>query len=440
MAGKSIDKIALFISVIGILVITLGHSLNLDIVILIGLIIFFALILYCPISLFLPIMLFYLPWSPVMKMNAGNYTFYTIGIVLFFLLLIIKKEIASKGIFTLSNLILGIFFIAYTSTIKLTLGYNFSFDYFMFVLLLILIPVYLYNFHNTILFETCILFFSIGIITSGFFSKLLVKFPHMLVYIDVYKWEKVGLTRLSGFYGDANFYSAHILVAVSGLLLIVINKNVINLIKYFVLILLLIYLGFLSVSKMFLLVLIMVVSIWFLAVYIRKGSISSKVIISVIFVCGVFVILVSNVFSESLNMYMFRFGIVDNASSFTTGRSDILLDYLEYLKNNETLFLFGQGFTGLSAIDRAAHNSIIQAIYQLGAIGCILLVAWLVQLFNVTKTIKIDIRSKNTLFVFSFAIACFVPWLALDILFFDEFFFIFILFLIGKKYILNMVQ
>ncbi|TSI11328.1 hypothetical protein [Lysinibacillus sp. BW-2-10] len=439
MASKSINKTVLFISVFGILVITLGHILNSDIIILIGLIIFFALILYCPSPLFLPIMLFYLPWSPVMKMDPGNYTFYTIGVILFFLLFIITKGISGKGIFTLHNLIIGSFFIAYTSTIKLTLGYNFSFDYFMFVLMLVLIPAYLYHVHNAILFETCILFFSIGIITSGFFSKLLVKFPHMLQYINVYEWERVGLTRLSGFYGDANFYSAHILMAVSGLLILAINKNVIYLMKCFLLIFLLIYLGFLSVSKMFLLVLIMVFSMWFLAVYISKGNITSKISILIIFICGIFVILFSNIFSEQINMYMFRFGMVENASSLTTGRSDLLLHYLEYFEENEMLFLLGQGFTGHSAIDRAAHNSIIQAIYQLGVLGCILLVGWLIQLFRITKITKIVVKSKSNLFVLSFAIACFVPWFALDILFFDEFFVIIILFLIGRKYILERI-
>ena len=436
------NKKILILSILDVLILSYGHTINVNLIILIGLFGFCALVLLSPKQAFLPIMLFYLPWSPIMKFNQGDFTFYTIIVILFFLaLLLITGANDDKGILKLDNILVACLFIVYTMIIKLFLEQNFSMSYLMFIFMLVFIPTYLNLYHSKISFEFCIISFSTGIITAGFASKILMEFPHMLQYIDVYEWKKVGLTRLSGFYGDANFYSSHILVAICGLLIISINKQFKDAFQLYIVVIVLIYLGLLSVSKMFLLVLMAVIGLWILAVLLQKGKINTKIRIVFCFVMGVIFIITSGIFTDLINMYLIRFGMVKDTSSLTTGRSDILENYISFFENNPISLLFGQGYSSVfsGGINSSAHDTLVQALYQLGILGSIFLVIWIFQLSILTSKVNNNNSTKISgfnVYTIAFAVACFFPWFSLDILFFDEFFYITALYFIGRNYIL----
>lgn len=426
--------------VVNVLILSSGHFLNNSSLVLFSLLSFFILIFIIPKSSFLAVVLFYLPWSPIMKLNPGGHTFYTIGLGLFFIFLLFTTELFNKrGILNLNNLFLICTIFVYTMVIKFILGYDLSLNYLMFLFMLILIPSYLILYHRKISFETSIIFFSLGIVTSGFSSKILMNYPHMLGYIKIAEWETIGLSRLSGFYGDPNFYSAHILVAIGGLLIIVIRKSLRDVVLLFTLIITLIYLGFLSVSKMFLLVLIITLVIWGITVFVKNGKLTAK--ISIIFACiiGGYIISSFEIFTKQINMYLVRFGGVNDVSSLTTGRSNILEDYFFFFKDNPLALFFGQGFTDIykGEIANAAHNTIIQVIYQFGIVGSILIIIWLMQILVLFNNTNRQSEKKLTfnIYIILFAIVCFAPWLSLDILFADEFFLITSLFLIGKQYL-----
>lgn len=441
MSNKKENVFILFLSIANVLILSVGHILNNNSIILFCLITFFMLLILSPNSLFLAIVLFYLPWSPIMKLNSDGFTFYTIGLALFFMFLFFTKELLDKkGLFLLKNLFLICILFVYTVIVKLFLDYNLSFDYFMFLLMLILIPSYLNMYREKISFETSILFFSIGIVTAGFSSKLLMEYPHMLNFIKVSQWETIGLTRLSGFYGDANFYSAHILVAIGGLLILLLRKNLQEVILLFPLVMTLIYLGFLSVSKMFLLILVLVIALWTIAVITYKGKLMIKTTMIISLIIGGYIISSLEIFTDQMNMYLVRFNMVRDISSLTTGRSNILEDYALFFSQNPFSLLFGQGFTNVykESISNAAHNTLIQIIYQFGLVGSILLIIWFIQLFiTINQTERPPLKQSKYLNIniILLSIVCFVPWLSLDILFADEFFLILSLFLIGKEYL-----
>ncbi len=73
--SNSTYKKIIVCSIVDVLVLSYGHTVNINILILIGLIGFYAIVLFSPKSSFLPIMLFFLPWSPIMKLNHGDFTF-----------------------------------------------------------------------------------------------------------------------------------------------------------------------------------------------------------------------------------------------------------------------------------------------------------------------------------------------------------------------------
>lgn len=437
MITKKDNMIILVLCIVNVIILSTGHVLNNNSIVLISIFSFLILLFISPKSLFLALMLFYLPWSPIMKLNSEGNTFYTVGIALFFLFLLFTKEFfANKGILTLSNLLLICALFVYTMITKLFLGYSLTLDYLMFLFMLILIPSYLFVYHKKISFEVSIIFFSVGIVTAGFSSIVLMDYPNMLDFINISELKAAGVKRLSGFYGDANFYSAHILVAIGGLLILIMRKKLNVVILLISLVIILIYLGFLSVSKMFLLLLILILALWGITVFISKGHLTTKIVIIVTSIIGIYIVNSFQIFTEQINMYLVRFGMVSDVSSLTTGRSNILGEYFTFFKDNPVALLFGQGFTNVykGELIYAAHNTIIQAIYQLGIIGTLLLIIWLVQLFVLNKK-PIEKTSRFNIFVILFAIVCFVPWLSLDVLFADEFFFITSLFLNGKEYL-----
>ncbi len=444
MIGQ-IDKIenkVLILGLINIAILSIGHAYNAGPILFVSFIGFILLAIFSPKELFLPIMLFYLPWSPVMKLSPDSFTIYTIILPIFFIYCILGSE--SKGTFLIRhNIIILTAFIAFlTLVVKLTLRYKIEPDYFVFTMLLLLIPTYLKAYHDKILFKTCIVFMTIGTISACITAEILMDFPHMLPYIDVYIWEQVGLIRTSGFYGDSNFYSTHILISISGLLILAASLYGRAFIFSLIGIVVLIYFGAKSVSKMFLLTLALMLIIWLIAILLLRKNANKKITI-IIGIAGVILfILFSDMFTDEINYYIFRFGMANDASTLTTGRSDLWLNYISFLSNNPFMMLFGQGYTQvLPDFNAGSHNTIIQTLYQFGIAGTILIIFWLRE-FN--KEVIIKAKTNKTAsqicFVVLFGIACFVPWLALDMLFFDEFFYVTALFFIGQNYIKNQSQ
>jgi len=83
--------------------------------------------------------------------------------------------------------------------------------------------------------------------------------------------------------------------------------------------------------------------------------------------------------------------------------------------------LLGKGFTNVKVDERAPHNTIIQAVFQFGIIGVIVLIGWCAGFYERVRKGSIPFK-KRFLSTFLLIAGVYVPWLALDILFFDEFF------------------
>lgn len=440
MLNYTNKKILIYI-LLDILFLSIGHMLNINIITLICLIGFVVILITSPKQYFLPIMLFYLPWSPIMKFEPGSFTWFTFIVPIFFVYIVIFKSNQDINIsISMKTVLLILPLIILTLFVKLYSAYSIDFGYIMFIFMLIFIPTYTSIYKDEISFEECIIFLSVGIISACISSSILSKYPHMMGYINVYEWENVGLTRLSGFYGDSNFYSAQILVAIFGTLIIItyndckLGSN--SKILLFLNVMILIYCGLLSVSKMFLLIVCIGVLVWITTVLILNKNIKLKLSIIFILMISIIFIFSSDIFLKQIEMYSTRFGMVDNVSDLTTGRSDIYVQYINLLINDIKSFLLGQGYTDVFVGDilKASHNSIIQTIYQFGILGGTFIILWMLNLNKIIGSNKIyNINKKIMIIIFSFG--CFLPWLALDILYFDEFFYITTLFLIGKRYI-----
>ena len=129
----------------------------------------------------------------------------------------------------------------------------------------------------------------------------------------------------------------------------------------------------------------------------------------------------SSLFQEQLNVILTRFSWADNAAEFTTGRTELWSYYLTEILNDLKLLLLGQGFTNVMIYSRASHNTVIQLLYQFGILGSVLLIAWFIgYYYEIVGAWRI--RNPKMTRIFMILAGTFLPWLAIDILFFDEVF------------------
>ncbi|PHD75785.1 hypothetical protein COF64_11420 [Bacillus sp. AFS043905] len=424
----------LILSILSVLTLSIGHAYNNQMILLGTLLLFSGLILCSHKKYFLPIMLFYLPWSPILKSNPGSFTFFTLIVPCVFLLILfrgLKKQIKYK----VELIILPFFFIAYTLLVKLLNGLPLDMSYCFFIMMMLFVPVYASEYKEEIEFETCVLYLTTGVLTACVASNILMNIPHMLVYIDVYQWEKIGLTRLSGFYGDANFYSVHILVAISSLLIILSKTRKKTLIVIQILaIMALLYYGMLSVSKMFILCIACMGLLWLYSLVIVKRDFLYKlgILFTILFVSGIAI--GSNLFSEQIHQYLIRFGMVTDTQSLTTGRRSLYDMYINYLLTNFDNLYFGNGLSNQFLNAKSSHNTLIQIIYQVGLFGSVLLIVWWGRIYALLSN-NIKLGNMGKYYFLIIIIAYFMPWIALEMFRFDEFFYITLLAIVAKNYL-----
>lgn len=423
---------------INVLIIFFAHMLQINLLIYGALILMTVIVFFSDEKLFIPIMLFYLPWSPVFKISPESTSFFTIVECL----CLLKFFILNKYKTNLKTVMYIIALMCITCISKILFINDFSIDYVWFFLMLLFFALYSRNNGKNISFEKCVLFLNLGVITSCFAALYLMNFSHMLKYIDVYTWEDKNLTRLSGFYGDANFYSAQIILTITCNLIELLFKKE-NRVLVIIFTLIIVYCGMLSVSKSFIILLLLVFLIWFLTLLIMKKKIKLKLVITLSIIIIGIGIMYFGMFHNTIQMYLTRFEMTNDVNSLSTGRSDIMKNYLRFFWENPLMFFWGQGYTKILYLDfhnKASHNTIIQSIYQFGLIGVIFLIVWIKKIsdcFKIKKNYTENINNKiiNIMLVSMAIIGFFGPWLALDILFFNDFFYFLVLFFIANKYI-----
>lgn len=428
----------LIVSLLNVLLLTLGHAYNSQVLLWGAISVFSVSVMFSPKGEFLPLMLFYLPWSPVLKTNPHTFTFFSLVVPVVFLV-IFFEGVKKKWKYKMQYIMLPLFFSAYTLSVKLLNSLSIHFSYLFFIMMLFFIPIYVGNYKKDIHFERCTLFLTTGILSACIAAEILMKYPHMLLYIDVYNWEQIGLVRLSGFYGDPNYYSAQILVAIAALLIILgkTTKKVLIALQITSIIALL-YFGMLSVSKMFILCTAGLVVLWIFNLMIEKRMVTYKLGITAAVVTIVGIVTVSNLFSDKINLYLLRFGQVTDISSLTTGRSKLMGVYLNYLFSNIDKFFFGIGLSQdqitILLNTNNAHNTVIQIIYQIGISGSLLLLWWWKDIYQeLTDKTRMEFSEYIYFFIMTFSVL--LPWLSLDILYFDEFFYFTLLLFLSKNYI-----
>lgn len=405
---------------------TVGNGFLLSLV-LIGCLLLAALA--CRQGLAIPVLLFYLPWSPLMKLAPGRISFYTIG-----LLICCALALTQDGMrLTVRQVVLAASLMALTLTAKILQTGSITNDYLMFVFMLLLFPCIARSCPRATSFRCATMFFACGILSAAVLARLVAHYPNISRYIIVESY--LTITRLSGFYGDPNFYSAHVTACLAGVLVLLSRetekRRQILLAAVSVALL---YCGLLSASKTFVLTVACLFLFW-LPILLERGNYGSartRLLFGVL--CAVAFVLVSPAFRQVIRIIGARFTEGEGLAGLTTNRTVLWLQYLTAFVHDIPLTLFGAGYTSVNLFRRASHNTLIQAVYQFGILGIPFLLVWmwnmLADMFPGT-----DKPLAGWKYTVLLCVGSFLPWMALDILQYDEFFLLPVYVLLGVAHV-----
>lgn len=412
--SKTLLLCACFLEAVWLLVAqTLGNTL----ILAPCLVCFLALVVWAAIkNTAMPVILFFLPFAPLLKLRPGTISFFTIALLAVYAVYTVTGSRRVR----VWHLVPALLLVALTLVVKTAYGYDIDNSYILFAVTLMLVPFLSRELDGGYDFYWLTVCFVLGIALAAVTAQFLTVFPTISRYIDVNT--NLGFARRSGYYGDPNFYSTHITTALSGVLILLLNR--VNKSRTLVLALLaalLLYCGLLSVSKTFLLVSICLILLWLAEMLLRRDKISVKLtVVTTLVIAGVY-LLSSTVFTDLMDVMLSRFSGDANLSDFTTGRTEVWARYATAMAEDPLLMLFGQGYTDVIIGEKPTHNTLLQAVFQFGLMGIALLTTWMT--FNLRTLLDgAKVRRHQTAQLAVLLLGTFGPWMALDYVFFDEFF------------------
>lgn len=371
----------------------------------------------CIRNMTLPVLLYFLPWSALMRTSPTAFSFFTFGLVLICAIRFVKSGLRLKEY----QVIAGLLLLVITLLAKLLHGYTFSFAYIAFLMMIVLFPAVIEEMRECrYSFFHVVLFFSAGIIIAALFAQYFTVFPNISQFIRVDSYSQI--MRRCGFYGDPNFYAAQITAAIAGCLVLVLKtKKKTQTVVLCVLVFLLLYCGLLSASKSFVLVTVGLVLLWFVQLLKLKGRMGLKVIMILVAAFTVVYIASSSLFGELIEDIIIRFSNASNLDDLTTHRTDLWARYTEAIFSDIRVLFLGNGLTNIKVNDRGSHSTFIQIIWQCGVLGLPVIALWINSFLKDGLANQYAGR-KQILSAAIILCGVYFPWIAIDMLFFDEFF------------------
>ena len=319
--------------------------------------------------------IFFSTWATMLKFNQESYSVFLLltaefCLLSFFDIIRYKKRIDSSSFSVTLLFFLYVFFTAAFATKSFDQLFGFVLNFLVIAIAFIhinskKIPHIIWLFSTGLLIQGIVSFLAM----NGFLGNL---WSYITIYGDdtVYTSTSGLLSRFSGFAGDPNYFAAELLFAISGLLLLYEKQERKFLVLSVIAILLLF--GFFTLSKMYLICAT-------ITVIIALRTIAKKSAHSGVFVTLAFIILILVLWRIYGSMLIEGFTIrLEDTSSlnvFTSGRSDIWLNYIDAIFTDPFTLLFGVGYGAGFHNNRGAHNGYISMLYFFGIIGCLIFIS-----------------------------------------------------------------
>ena len=179
--------------------------------------------------------------------------------------------------------------------------------------------------------------------------------------------------RFQGLFGDPNYFMTLIIVGLAILAKLKDSGRIKNGVFYFEAAAMMIF-GLMTYSKTFFLVFIMLGIIYIIWQFWNRNFVRGSLLIGLV-IAAVIAIFAFNV--DLVLVTLTRLLAADNISDFTTGRTDIYVQYMGEIMDDPYSFFFGKGFAA-KGFEKDPHNIYIEIAYHTGMIGVSLFTAFAV--------------------------------------------------------------
>ncbi|MBQ7124341.1 MAG: hypothetical protein IJO01_07010 [Oscillospiraceae bacterium] len=186
--------------------------------------------------------------------------------------------------------------------------------------------------------------------------------------------------RFQGLFGDPNYFMTLIIVGLAILAKLKDSGRIKNGVFYFEAAAMMIF-GLMTYSKTFFLVFIMLGIIYIIWQFWNRNYVRGSLLIGLV-IAAVIAIFAFNV--DLVLVTLTRLLAADNISDFTTGRTDIYVQYMGEIMDDPYSFFFGKGFAA-KGFEKDPHNIYIEIAYHTGMIGVSLFTAFAVSLVRMVK-------------------------------------------------------
>lgn len=218
-----------------------------------------------------------------------------------------------------------------------------------------------------------IIMFSIGVIISGLVGAEIIPVNGLYDYISVvhYKAAGIRLVRCQGLTVNPNYFSIDVNLGIASLLVLPVIQGKKRNIHNYVLIVMQLVIGIMTISKSFFVGL--AVTILLFLFFNRNPNSFLKQILVLAFCIGGFVAIIAISESQYISALFDRFSIADNTESLTSGRTVIWFNYLKYMIKDPVKMFLGWGVGATHPEDfGASHSFYIECLYYFGVFGFVL--------------------------------------------------------------------
>lgn len=222
----------------------------------------------------------------------------------------------------------------------------------------------------------CVKGFCFSVIASSFYALLFRNTPQLngLLGNEVEAYWKSSFTRFRGLFKDPNYYMTMVAVAIALLAVLYVNRYLSQKL-FFIGAGILLFFGALTYSKTFLIVLVIFSLLFVAMLFSRKRYLPGILFACVILLGGL--LLSRTIFAVTI----YRIASTDNLYELTTGRSELIVEYLQEITKTAGRLFFGAGLSA-DILGRGTHNLFLEIVYYYGLAGLGVMAAYVISLIR----------------------------------------------------------
>ena len=240
--------------------------------------------------------------------------------------------------------------------------------------------------------ELAVKLFLVGLILSSIYALVIRDTWQLRSMIGV-EDEAIygtGTYRFRGLMRDPNYYMTLLIVGLA-LLIKLRDCRRIQRLSFLAMGAILIAFGILTYSKTYFLVLVILAVLYILWQFRNGRYLLGVGLILLALIAGNYLLFAE---SSPFAVVMARFLSANDLSDFTTGRSDVYVDYLEEILDSFSSFFLGQGLAA-DSLYKDPHNIYIEIAYYIGIIGLILYAAFFISMVYTLRKRAAGVQKQN---------------------------------------------